>query len=239
MKSFLLILPAMLSLVVPATGADKAAALFDGNNLDAFEFREGGWVIEEDGSMVCRLEEGTDKKGNKQLRGMGDIWTKKDYSDFVLTLSYKLSEGANSGVFYRADKANPVQGGFEIQLMDNEGFQKAKGMVLEKRKLNGSFYDGKAPSSDPSNPVGEWNTLELVCQGPVVKLSINGEETFEVNVDDWDTAGENPDGTSNKFKTALKDLPRVGRIGFQNHGQVVWFKDVMIREPGESGAGAN
>ncbi len=44
------------------------------------------------------------------------------------------------------------QGGFEIQLMDNEGFQKHKGVVLEDRKLNGSFYDGKAPPPIPPTP---------------------------------------------------------------------------------------
>ncbi len=74
--------------------------------------------------MVCRMEELKDKKGNKRLRGMGYIWTRAEYDDFDLTLSYKLSPGANSGVFCRTNKDNPVQEGFEIQLMDNEGFQK-------------------------------------------------------------------------------------------------------------------
>ena len=50
------------------------------------------------------------------------------------------------------------------------------------------------------------------------------------NSDEWTTANENPDGTPNKFKTALKDLPRTGRVGFQNHGQVVWIKEVKIRD---------
>jgi len=210
--------------------SDPPAVLFDGSGLDAFEFQEGGWEIESDGSMVCRMEEVTNKKGEKQVKGMGYIWTRNDYSDFALSLSYKLSEGANSGVFYRTDKDNAVQGGFEIQLMDNEGFQKHKGAKLDARKLNGSFYEGMAPSSDPSNPIGQWNTMTLVCAGPSVKVSINGTNIIDVNVDDWDTAGRNPDGTPNKFKIALKDLPRTGRIGFQNHGQVVWFKDVKIRD---------
>lgn len=207
--------------------SEAVEVLFDGTDLDAWEFAEGSWTID-DGVLVCRMKQVEGKNGQSVTRGMGNIWTKKDYGDFRLTLSYKLSEAANSGVFYRADKDNPVQGGFEVQLMDNEGFQKTHGKK-EARKLNGSFYDAQAPSSDPSNPAGEWNTLTLTCEGPRVRIAINGTEVIDVDVDQWDTPRKNPDGSSNKFKTALKDLPRTGRIGLQNHGQVVWFKDIKIR----------
>lgn len=50
-----------------------------------------------------------------------------------------------------------------------------------------------------------------------------------MDVNDWPEAGKNPDGTPNKFKVAICDKPRRGRIGFQNHGQVVWFRDVKLR----------
>ncbi|MBT5915410.1 MAG: DUF1080 domain-containing protein, partial [Opitutae bacterium] len=59
-------------------------------------------------------------------------------------------------------------------------------------------------------------------------FSLNGQLAFSINLDDWKKAGQNPDGTTNKFKTALKDLPRTGYIGFQNHGQVVWFRSIRI-----------
>lgn len=207
-----------------------ATVLFNGTNFDGWILSKGSWVIESDGSMVCKMDRVDDKKtGKKKAKSKGDIFSEKEYGDFELTLSYKLSEGANSGVFYRSDMKDKVQGGFEIQLMDNVGFQKTHG-EKDARKLNGSFYDCKAPSSDPQNPIGEWNTLTLKCDGPMISLKINGTETFSVNVDDWDTIGKNPDGTTNKFKSAMKDLPRTGKIGFQNHGQVVWFKDVKIRE---------
>ncbi len=205
-------------------GKEEWTSLFDGKNLEGWIFPEGSWVIDEDGSMTCKMQE---VKG--KLRGMGDIFSEKEYGDFVLTCSYKLSEGANSGIFYRADMNNKVQGGFEIQLMDNEGFQKTHGKK-DDRKLNGSFYDCLAPSSNPQNPIGEWNTITLTCDGPIIKLSINEVEVFSVDVNDWDTPGKNPDGTTNKFKVARKDMPRTGKIGFQNHGQYVWFKDVKIRE---------
>lgn len=209
--------------------AGEKETLFNGSNFDSWEFREGAWVVDSDGSMTCKMEKVKAKNGKVRVKGMGYAWTKQKYSDFELSLSYKLSEGANSGVFYRTDKDNPVNGGFEIQLMDNEGFQKTHGKK-DAKKLNGSFYDAKAPSSNPANPVGEWNSFKLICKGPRVRLAINGVQVFDVNVDDWDTAGLNPDGTKNKFKTALKELPRNGLIGLQNHGQVVWFKDIAIKK---------
>ncbi len=208
---------------------ESVLTLFDGTALDAWEFPDDSWEILEDGSMVCRMKEGKDKAGNPKMVAMGNIWTRREFGDFDLTVSYKLSEGANSGVFYRADKENPVQGGLEVQLMDNVGFQKAHG-VKDARKLNGSFYDGQAPSSDPAHPPGAWNTLRLTCKGPRIQIAINGTQVIDVNIDEWDTPGQNPDGTTNKFKNALKDFPRRGRIGLQNHGQVAWFKDIVIRE---------
>jgi hypothetical protein len=112
--------------------------------------------------------------------------------------------------------------------MDNEGFQKKAKKILPPRKLNASFYDGVAPKGEFSNPVGRWNQAELICKGPQVSFSLNGQLAFSINLDDWKKAGQNPDGTTNKFKTALKDLPRTGHIGFQNHGQVVWFRSIRI-----------
>ena len=205
--------------------------LFEGNSLEAFEYSPKSWEIDKDGSVVCRMQKTKDKNGKERLRGMGYLWTKEKFSDFELSLEYKLSPGANSGIFYRTDKDNPVHGGFEIQLMDNEGFQKKSNKVLPPRKLNASFYDGVAPKGDYSKPVGQWNRCKLICEGPEVSFRLNGKLAFKINLDEWKEAGKNPDGSENKFKTALKDLPRKGRIGFQNHGQVVWYKNISIKVP--------
>ena len=227
MKTPLLLSALLFSLSLPATAADETV-LFDGSNLDAWELAEGAWEIEEDGSLVCRMKDFEADDGSITKRGMGYIWTKADYGDFELSLSYKLSEGANSGVFYRSEKADPVHRGFEVQLMDDAGYQKAHG-PLDARKRNGSFYEGKAPEADSAKPVGEWNTFTLKCEGTRMTCAINGVQVFDVDVNDWPEAGKNPDGTPNKFKVAIKDKPRTGRIGLQNHGQVVWFKDIRVK----------
>ncbi|MEM7697505.1 MAG: DUF1080 domain-containing protein [Verrucomicrobiota bacterium] len=203
--------------------------LFDGSNLDAWEFGEGAWSIADDGSMTCHMTTRKGKDGKEQQVGMGYIWTAEDYAHFELKLEYKLTEGANSGVFFRTDPNNPVQGGFEIQLMDTPGFAAAKGREVEAKKANGSFYDALAPSSDPGKPIGEWNTLVLSVRGDLLTLKMNGQEIISTDISQWTTPNQNPDGSPNKFKTALADLPMVGRIGFQNHGQQVWFRNIQIR----------
>jgi hypothetical protein len=208
--------------------AQAAEPLFTGANLDAFECRPGSWVIE-DGALTCRMEDVKDRKGNVRKRGMGYIWTREEYSDFVLTLTYRLSEAANSGVFFRTDKDNPVQGGFEIQLLDNAGYARKRGAAISPKNSNGALYDAVAPTAGPGKPAGQWNTFRLTCKGSKIRVEINGIQTVEADIDQWKHAGRNPDGSKNKFKTALKDLPRTGRIGFQNHGQVVWIRDVEIR----------
>jgi hypothetical protein len=218
----------ILLLAVAANAKPCPQVLFDGTNLNAFDLTPGAWEIEKDGSMVCRMTKTVDSNGKEHIRGKGYIWTKDVYGDFALSLLYKISPGANSGVFYRSDPKNPVQNGFEIQIMDNKGFQQNKKRELPPRKLNGSFYDAMAAPKDFSKPVGLWNTFHLKCEGPIITCHINGEQCFQVNVEDWDTPGKNTDGSTNKFKKALKDFPRKGHIGFQNHGQVVWFRDVSI-----------
>jgi hypothetical protein len=224
-------LPYVLILSLLSGAWAKERILFDGKSLEAFEYAPGSWETEKDGSVVCRMEKTKDKKGNERIKGMGYLWTKDEFSDFELSVEYKLSPGANSGIFYRSDKNNPVNRGLEIQLMDNEGFQKKANKVLPARKLNASFYDGVAPKGDYSKPVGQWNHSRLVCKGPEVSFHLNGNLAFKINLDDWKEAGKNPDGSTNKFKTALKDLSRKGRIGFQNHGQVVWFRKISIKIP--------
>jgi hypothetical protein len=52
---------------------------------------------------------------------------------------------------------------------------------------------------------------------------------MDANLDDWKEAGKNPDGTANKFKSALKDMPRSGYVGLQDHLSDLWFKNVKIK----------
>lgn len=151
----------------------------------------------------------------------GILWTKGKFGDFEVTLEYKTSEKANSGLFFRTDPRNPVQGGFEIQIA-------SPGLYSGKHVL-GSLYDAKEAAVSAGKPDGEWNMMTLTCKGPSIKATVNGQTTVDVNIDQWTEPKKNPDGTKNKFKTPLKDMPRVGHLGLQYHGQPVWFRKFEIK----------
>ena len=150
----------------------------------------------------------------------GIIWSKGKFSDFTISLEYKTSKKANSGLFFRTDPKNAVQGGFEIQIA-SPGLYSGKHIV-------GSLYDAKEPILAAGKPDGEWNTMELTCKGPSIVAKVNGEKVLDINIDDWKEPNKNPDGSKNKFKTALKDLPKTGHFGLQYHGKPVWYRKIKI-----------
>ena len=151
----------------------------------------------------------------------GIIWSKRKFGDFTISLEYKTSTKANSGLFFRTDPQNAVQGGFEIQIA-SPGLYSGKHIV-------GSLYDAKEPMVAAGKPDGEWNIMELTCKGSLIKAKVNGQKVIDVDIDHWKEPNKNPDGSKNKFKTALKDLPHAGHIGLQYHGQPIWFRDIKIR----------
>jgi hypothetical protein len=81
--------------------------------------------------------------------------------------------------------------------------------------------------------VGEWNRFTITCNDSKVSLIFNGEEVYNVDLNDWSEPKKNPDGTPNKFATALKDFSRKGPIGFQGiHGKeeaLVWYRNLKIK----------
>ena len=185
-------------------------ALFNGKNLDGWNAKPNGWAVV-DGVLTRKPRSGY-------------IWSKESFGDFVLCAEVKVSRGCNSGIFFRTDPKNAVQGGFEIQVFDTTGKTK-----LGKHD-HGALYDALAPSANPAKPVGEWDRFIITCKGPKITVSINGKQVVNANLDDWTTGNKNPDGSRNKFKTALKDLPRTGHIGFQDHGPNVWFRNVYLKK---------
>ena len=207
--TFILVFICTFTFLVKAEPPKGFTALFNGKNLDGWNAKPNGWAVEN--SVLTRKPKS------------GYIWTEKVYGDFVLDVEVKVSQRCNSGIFIRTDPKNAVQGGFEIQVMDTTGKKK-----LGKHD-NGAFYDALAPSANPAKPLGKWNRFMITCKGPEITVSINGTQVVNADLDNWTTGNKNPDGSRNKFKTALKDLPRKGHIGFQDHGQDVWYRNVYLK----------
>jgi hypothetical protein len=121
-----------------------------------------------------------------------------------------------------------VQTGFEIQVMNGKG----TGM-----HDFGAIYDLVAPKKNNLKPAGEWNAVEITADGPHIKVAVNGEPVAEINCDEWPEPGKRPDGSSHKFRMAVKDFPRKGYLGFQDHGHKVWYRNVRILERKSPAAG--
>lgn len=208
MKKFFtlnIIITLLCAFSLNVTAEDATQNLLTEQNLNM----KKGWVLKE-GTLEVSKTPG------------GMVWSKNKYADFELSLEYKTSEQCNSGVFFRSNPKNPVQGGFEIQVA-SDGKYSGKHIV-------GSLFDAKEASTPAGKPDGEWNKMVITCQGSKVKVVLNDKEVLNIDLNDWNTAKKNPDGSKNKFKTALKDLPRTGHIGFQYHGQPVWYRNVKIKK---------
>ncbi len=180
-------------------------------DLSNADMPPGEWVME---------------KGELFAKGHGTIWTKESYGDFMLDMEFKVTKDANSGVFLRPSNPKDILSALEIQVHEKTDGAHC-GMV-------GAIYNAKAPSKSMEKPAGEWNHFTITCKGSHVALIFNGEEVYDVDLNDWKEPGKNPDGTKNKFKKALKDYSRKGPIGLQGlHGKPganVWFRNMKIKE---------
>jgi sugar phosphate isomerase/epimerase len=159
--------------------------------------------------------------------GHGTIWTKKRYGNFILELDYKVPEKGNSGVFVRgADLKNWIHTTIEIQIhATTDG---------TKHGQNGAVYDCLSPSKDVNKKPGEWNHYVITCLDNKIYVNLNGEDIIDMDMDFWTEARKNPGppiaaGTRNKFRNAYKDMAREGHIGFQYHGNPIWFKNLKIK----------
>lgn len=196
-----------------ASAADPKP-LLNGKDLTGWMAKDGkpseGWTVE-DGAVT--------RKG----KAAGDLWTKDRYGDFVLELEYKTQ--GNSGVFFRTDDPkNNVQTGIEIQVDVPRG-------KPDKHSI-GAIYDLVPPTTETAKK-DEWNAMKITAKGPMIEVQVNGQKVAEMDLDKWTEGNKNPDGTKNKYKTALKDFKREGHIGLQDHGAGVMFRNIRITPLGK------
>ena len=193
--------------------------LFDGKSLEGWrgyktEAVGAGWKAQ-DGALVLTAAKA------------GDILTAAEYGDFELAFEWKISEGGNSGVIYRSGlgESASYRTGPEYQVLDN---QKAKDNKLGNH-LAGSLYDigPEAPRALPK-PVGQWNSSRLLVRGWRVEHWLNGVKVVALDL-------ASPEGKAAIAASKFKDWPKFaslsrGHIAFQDHGDVVSYRSIKIRE---------
>jgi hypothetical protein len=199
------------SAAAPAKSADWIT-LFDGKSPE-------GWI----NLPQANIQDGCI---NPNKSGNYVTFAKDKYADFIIACDFKLTKDCNSGIFIRTGNAkDPVQTGIEIQVYDSKSEKPSKHDC-------GAIYDLVAPTKNTLKPLGEWNHIEITCDKNKISVALNGEAVSSIDLDQYTKAGEGPDGAKNKFTKALKDFPREGLLGFQDHGQPCWFKNVKLKKLG-------
>jgi hypothetical protein len=168
---------------------------------------QGGWLIK-DNVLTCIT----------QIPGW--LRSERQYSDFVLNMEYRLPPGGNSGLYVRTpEQGHLSQVGMEIQIADDP----AKTFKPEQR--TGSIFGVVAPTANVERPPGEWNAMQVRCDGNRVETTLNG--TLVVSAD----MSQVP---------ALRDRPRVGFVGLTNWKGVAVgtaFRNITIKEIRPEAAG--
>jgi Domain of Unknown Function (DUF1080) len=197
---------------------EKAAGwllLFDGKTLN-------GWTTEKGEPGKTPVEHGTI---NPHKAGGYMMIHKREWSDFTLSLDFKISPKCNSGVFVRTFPLTPRPGkdvgfnGLEIAIDDT---------TTADIHDTGALYDLAKPSVNAMKPVGEWNHLVITCDGPKISIEVNNQVVTRVNLDEWTEPNKRPDGSPHKFDIAYKTHPRHGYIGLQDHGAPCWYKNIKL-----------
>jgi hypothetical protein len=195
---------------------DGFTPLFNGKDLSGWiygrrgngENKSGAGYRVADGVIFCTAKDG------------GNLYTDKEYGDFVLRFEFKLSENANNGIGIRA----PLEGdtafaGMEIQVLDDSGSQYRN---LRPEQYHGSIYDCVAAKRGHQKPVGEWNQEEILAKGRQVTVTLNGVVILDANLDDI------------KDEATLKKHPglanKKGHMGFLGLGSRVEFRNLRIKE---------
>jgi hypothetical protein len=186
-------------------GEQGFVSLFDGKTLDGWQGNTAGYKVV-DGVMVC--EPG------------GNLFTDKEYADFIFRFEFKLPPLGNNGVGIRTPlKGNPAYAGMEIQILDDK--YKEKHPQLHPYQYHGSVYGVVPAKPGHQKPIGEWNAEEILAKGGHIKVTLNGVVILDADLDKAKPIdGREHPGLHNKK----------GYIGFLGHGSRVEFRNIRIKD---------
>jgi hypothetical protein len=186
--------------------------LFNGKDTTGWVYGDkpaGKGYQVENGVLFCTVRDG------------GNLFTEKEYADFVFRFDFKLEPNGNNGVGIRSPlKGDPAYVGMEIQILDDYG-PEYKGK-LRPAQYHGSIYDVVPAKQGALKPAGQWNTEEITAKGRHITVKVNGQTTVDANLDDV------------KDPATLKKHPGLqrtsGHIGFLGHGARVEFRNMRVKE---------
>lgn len=216
--------------LTPAEARDGWRLLFDGRTTDGWRsaraevFPVTGWLVR-DGILTVLASDGHEGGVG------GDIITVGKYSNFDLKADFRITPGCNSGIKIFVDPAiNTGPGssiGLEYQILDDLRHPDAK-LGKDGNRTLGALYDLYPPAPDkPVNPMGEWNSAEIISAGPRVEHWLNGRRILEYT-------RFTPRFRQRVQESKFKKWPGFGELheGYillQDHGNEVSFRNIKIR----------
>lgn len=181
--------------------------IFNGSNLTGWAGAVEDYEVV-DGTIVC-----------KQGRG-GVLFTEQTYTNFCVTLEFKLPPGGNNGlaIRYPGEGRASYDGMCEVQVLDTNA-EKYKN--LDPRQYHGAVY-GIAPAKKGFlKPVGQWNRQRVTVIDSTIKVELNGHEITDADV--------------SKIGTFLNDHHHPGlrltqgHFGFAGHNDPVMYRNIRIK----------
>jgi hypothetical protein len=190
--------------------------IFDGHTLDGWrgynrDDLPGGWGVED--GLLTRTGEG------------GDIITDREFTDFELSVEWKLEPGGNSGIFYRAAEGEEwiYHSAPEMQVLDDERHRDGQNPLTSA----GANYGLHAAPRGVVRPVGEWNEARVVVEGSRVEHWLNGTRVVEyvLGSQEWEAlVADSKFGEWPAYGGAA-----TGHIGLQDHGDPAWYRNMKVR----------
>lgn len=102
-----------------------------------------------------------------------DIVSDEKFWNFKLHAEYRLYERSNSGIALR-DR-------YEVQIAESHGKEPQK-------QGHGAVYYRIVPATNPSKPIGEWQTMDVTLIGRMVTVVLNGETIIDKQIIEGPTA---------------------------------------------------
>jgi Domain of Unknown Function (DUF1080) len=217
------------NILTDAQKADGWQLLFDGQSTNGWH-KYGGikvgsaWKVA-DGTLYLD----TTEKKDWQIKDGGDIITDEEFENFHLKLEWKISKDGNSGIIFliHEDTAKyqwPWHTGPEMQILDNSGHADSK---ITKHRA-GDLYDLISSSKETVKAPGEWNLAEIKILNGKLDFYLNGENIVSTTL--WDDNWKKMVAGSKFVKMPDFGTYKKGKIGLQDHGNLVWFRNVMIKK---------
>ncbi len=208
--------------------ADGWQLLFDGQSLNSWH-KYGGKPV----GSAWKIADGTfyldtTVKVDWQIKDGGDIVSNDEFENFHLKLDWKIAKDGNSGIMFyvHEDTAKykwPWETAPEMQVLDNEGHPDAK---IPKHRA-GDLYDLITVSKETVKKYEEWNMAEIKCVNGKLDFYLNGENVVSTTL--WDANWKKLVAGSKFVKMPDFGTYKKGKIALQDHGNTVWYRNVMIK----------